>query len=117
VPWNAASATPCTWATGHPCPTRWYPAYQATSHHALQVCEEQRCGKSFHGDCLVQWLRSLASTRHSFDTLFGPCHTCTPLSVLMRPRRVSLLLEAHQRQESCVVVLLLERPLCCLSDA
>ncbi len=40
------------------------------------VCENVKCARSFHSSCLLEWLRSLPSTRQSFNTLFGSCPFC-----------------------------------------
>ncbi|KAJ7518163.1 hypothetical protein O6H91_21G057500 [Diphasiastrum complanatum] len=47
-----------------------------------RVCENLNCGRTFHGACLVEWLRSLTTTRQSFDVLFGHCPYCShPIAV------------------------------------
>ncbi|KAL4418745.1 hypothetical protein ABPG77_006418 [Micractinium sp. CCAP 211/92] len=45
-------------------------------------CDNAACGKPFHRRCLVEWLNSDASTRQSFNTLFGSCPYCSaPITV------------------------------------
>jgi E3 ubiquitin-protein ligase FANCL len=41
-----------------------------------QTCPTAQCGKQFHRMCLVDWLRSVPSTKTSFGTLFGGCPYC-----------------------------------------
>lgn len=40
------------------------------------VCQNVHCARSYHHSCLVDWLRSLPTTRLSFNTLFGACPYC-----------------------------------------
>jgi len=40
------------------------------------ICKNPKCGRNFHPACLREWLRSLPTTRHSFDTMFGDCPYC-----------------------------------------
>jgi E3 ubiquitin-protein ligase FANCL len=40
------------------------------------VCENKCCRQSFHHTCLHEWLRTLPSSRVSFDTIFGECPYC-----------------------------------------
>ncbi|SPR00053.1 RING-type domain-containing protein [Plasmodiophora brassicae] len=48
---------------------------------ADRVCEDARCGRPFHNQCLFEWLQSIPSSRQSFSTLFGACPYCSaPLS-------------------------------------
>ena len=39
-------------------------------------CDNSKCGRVYHHRCLVDWLKSLPSTRVSFHTLFGCCPYC-----------------------------------------
>ncbi|KAK2567486.1 E3 ubiquitin-protein ligase FANCL [Acropora cervicornis] len=49
-----------------------------------KVCEDSRCGQSFHSLCLYEWLRDLPSTRQSFNMVFGDCPYCSkPIIVKM----------------------------------
>ncbi|KAF8059551.1 hypothetical protein N665_1229s0015 [Sinapis alba] len=46
------------------------------------TCENISCNKSFHSICLTDWLRSITTTRQSFDVLFGNCPYCSdPVAV------------------------------------
>lgn len=42
-----------------------------------QSCENPHCARSFHRQCLYEWLKALPSTRSSFDTAFGNCPYCS----------------------------------------
>lgn len=47
-----------------------------------QVCDDLRCKQIFHRTCLCEWLRSLSTSRQSFNLLFGDCPLCnTPMTV------------------------------------
>ncbi|KAM3838130.1 E3 ubiquitin-protein ligase FANCL [Diretmus argenteus] len=49
-----------------------------------QICNDPRCGQPFHQACLYQWLRSLPSSRQSFNIVFGECPYCSkPITVKM----------------------------------
>lgn len=46
------------------------------------TCENTNCSKTFHSICLRDWLRSITTTRQSFDVLFGNCPYCSdPVAV------------------------------------
>ncbi|KAJ4848783.1 hypothetical protein Tsubulata_042191 [Turnera subulata] len=46
------------------------------------TCENTNCSRAFHSVCLGDWLRSLTTTRQSFDVLFGNCPYCSePVAV------------------------------------
>ncbi|XP_010245636.1 PREDICTED: E3 ubiquitin-protein ligase FANCL isoform X2 [Nelumbo nucifera] len=46
------------------------------------ACENIKCCKAFHSVCLADWLRSITTTRQSFDVLFGNCPYCSePVAV------------------------------------
>ncbi|KAL8246968.1 hypothetical protein R6Q59_008184 [Mikania micrantha] len=46
------------------------------------TCENSTCSKSFHRVCLGDWLRSITTTRQSFDVMFGNCPYCSqPVAV------------------------------------
>lgn len=51
-------------------------------------CENSICNKAFHSVCLVDWLRSITTTRQSFDVLFGNCPYCSePVAVKIGSRK------------------------------
>jgi len=41
-----------------------------------KICDNLLCSRAFHSSCLLMWLQSLSSTRHSFNTYFGTCPYC-----------------------------------------
>ncbi|CAN0864986.1 E3 ubiquitin-protein ligase FANCL [Linum grandiflorum] len=41
------------------------------------TCENTNCSRAFHSVCLGDWLRSITTTRQSFDVLFGNCPYCS----------------------------------------
>jgi E3 ubiquitin-protein ligase FANCL len=41
------------------------------------VCNNERCGRSFHESCLFEWLRSIPSNTLTFETIFGQCPFCS----------------------------------------
>lgn len=46
------------------------------------ACDLAECGKAYHLQCLVEWLRALPDTRESFGTISGHCVYCEhPISV------------------------------------
>ncbi|KAJ8248035.1 hypothetical protein GJAV_G00237470 [Gymnothorax javanicus] len=57
-------------------------SYRLESAIPDQVCSDPRCGQPFHQACLYEWLRSLPSSRQSFNTIFGECPYCSkPVTV------------------------------------
>lgn len=45
-------------------------------------CDNLCCSRAFHSVCLRDWLRSITTTRQSFDVLFGNCPYCSdPVAV------------------------------------
>ncbi|KAL0921882.1 hypothetical protein M5K25_008996 [Dendrobium thyrsiflorum] len=45
-------------------------------------CDNPCCSRAFHTICLRDWLRSITTTRQSFDVLFGNCPYCSdPVAV------------------------------------
>lgn len=47
-----------------------------------RACDNPSCGRPFHSACLIEWLRSITTTRQSFDVLFGNCPYCShPIAV------------------------------------
>ncbi|XP_076949929.1 uncharacterized protein LOC143622752 [Bidens hawaiensis] len=52
------------------------------------TCENTTCSKAFHSICLGDWLRSITTTRQSFDVLFGNCPYCSqPVAVKISTRK------------------------------
>ncbi|KAI3794156.1 hypothetical protein L1987_36784 [Smallanthus sonchifolius] len=52
------------------------------------TCENSTCSKAFHSVCLGDWLRSITTTRQSFDVLFGNCPYCSqPVAVKIGTRK------------------------------
>lgn len=46
------------------------------------TCDNSSCNRDFHSVCLADWLRSITTTRQSFDVLFGNCPYCSgPIAV------------------------------------
>ncbi|XP_062144727.1 uncharacterized protein LOC133852069 isoform X4 [Alnus glutinosa] len=46
------------------------------------TCDNSTCSKAFHSVCLGDWLRSITTTRQSFNVLFGNCPYCSePVAV------------------------------------
>ncbi|KAL4181314.1 hypothetical protein AMTRI_Chr12g270600 [Amborella trichopoda] len=41
------------------------------------TCDNLSCSRTFHSICLIDWLRSITTTRQSFDVLFGNCPYCS----------------------------------------
>ncbi|KAG9338001.1 hypothetical protein JZ751_027338 [Albula glossodonta] len=61
-------------------------SYRLDSAIPDQVCNDPRCGQPFHQACLYEWLRSLPSSRQSFNIVFGECPYCSkPVTVKMAP--------------------------------
>lgn len=49
------------------------------------ACDKAECGKAYHRECLVDWLRALPDTRESFGTLSGHCVYCEePINVSVK---------------------------------
>lgn len=52
------------------------------------TCENSSCSRAFHSVCLGDWLRSITTTRQSFDVLFGNCPYCSdPIAVKTNTRK------------------------------
>ncbi|CAM8964154.1 unnamed protein product [Rhodiola kirilowii] len=46
------------------------------------TCDNTNCSKAFHSVCLADWLRSITTTRQSFNVMFGACPYCSdPIAV------------------------------------
>ncbi|GAB6021123.1 hypothetical protein CHUAL_003757 [Chamberlinius hualienensis] len=39
-------------------------------------CEDLKCKREYHSECLYEWLQSLPSSRRTFNTIFGECPYC-----------------------------------------
>ncbi|RKP39694.1 FANCL C-terminal domain-containing protein [Dimargaris cristalligena] len=42
-----------------------------------QLCQNPKCHRPFHHQCLVDWLRADPSSRQSFSIIFGDCPYCS----------------------------------------
>lgn len=52
------------------------------------TCDNSTCSRAFHSICLGDWLRSISTTRQSFDVLFGNCPYCSgPVAVKINTRK------------------------------
>lgn len=52
------------------------------------TCDNNTCSKAFHSVCLWDWLRSITTTRQSFDVLFGNCPYCSdPIAVKVSTKK------------------------------
>ncbi|KAK4416373.1 E3 ubiquitin-protein ligase FANCL [Sesamum alatum] len=52
------------------------------------TCENGNCNRAFHSVCLGDWLRSITTTRQSFDVLFGNCPYCSdPIAVKISTKK------------------------------
>ncbi|KAK4341103.1 hypothetical protein RND71_039604 [Anisodus tanguticus] len=52
------------------------------------TCENNSCSRAFHSVCLEDWLRSITTTRQSFDVLFGNCPYCSdPIALKINTRK------------------------------
>ncbi|WCJ32076.1 E3 ubiquitin-protein ligase FANCL [Euphorbia peplus] len=48
------------------------------------TCDNSNCNRAFHSVCLGDWLRSITTTRQSYNVLFGNCPYCSePVAVKM----------------------------------
>ncbi|XP_015582593.2 E3 ubiquitin-protein ligase FANCL isoform X1 [Ricinus communis] len=46
------------------------------------TCDNSNCNRAFHSICLGDWLRSITTTRQSYNVLFGNCPYCSePVAV------------------------------------
>lgn len=58
--------------------------YSAIVLNEAEPCENERCGRFYHNDCLHEWLQSLPTARMSFDRMIGLCPYCQePISVTL----------------------------------
>ncbi|KAK2981236.1 hypothetical protein RJ640_030625 [Escallonia rubra] len=52
------------------------------------TCDNNTCSRAFHSVCLGDWLRSITTTRQSFDVLFGNCPYCSePVAVKISTKK------------------------------
>ncbi|KAF9180047.1 hypothetical protein BGZ50_006486 [Haplosporangium sp. Z 11] len=51
-----------------------------------QLCSHTKCQQPFHRVCLYEWLRSVPTTRQSFNTLFGACPYCSKTITTTAPK-------------------------------
>lgn len=80
-PAPAASISPATAGTaamegaeqGHGAECAICYSYRLDGAIPEKVCDNANCARCFHVDCMVEWLRGLATARTSFDTIFGTC--------------------------------------------
>ncbi|XP_020896902.1 E3 ubiquitin-protein ligase FANCL [Exaiptasia diaphana] len=57
-------------------------AYRLNDAIPDKACDDSRCGQPFHQLCLIEWLKSLPSSRQSFNMIFGECPYCNkPITV------------------------------------
>ncbi|XP_012704361.1 uncharacterized protein LOC101757948 [Setaria italica] len=65
------------------------------------TCENPSCSRAFHSVCLRDWLRSITTTRQSFDVLFGNCPYCSdPVAVKVTNQRSTSLRGCVRQMES-----------------
>ncbi|XP_067119977.1 E3 ubiquitin-protein ligase FANCL isoform X2 [Centruroides vittatus] len=51
-------------------------SYQLNNTLPDILCENSKCLQPYHLNCLYEWLKSLPTTRHSFNIMFGECPYC-----------------------------------------
>ncbi|XP_014786459.2 E3 ubiquitin-protein ligase FANCL isoform X1 [Octopus bimaculoides] len=57
-------------------------SYRLGMELPCKVCESAQCGQPYHQSCLYEWLKTLPSSRYSYNMVFGECPICLkPLSV------------------------------------
>ncbi|XP_012079473.2 E3 ubiquitin-protein ligase FANCL isoform X2 [Jatropha curcas] len=53
------------------------------------MCDNSNCNRAYHSVCLRDWLRSITTTRQSFDVLFGNCPYCSePVAVKINNTKI-----------------------------
>jgi E3 ubiquitin-protein ligase FANCL len=52
-------------------------AYRLEMKVPDKVCDNPKCCRPFHSQCLSEWLRSIPKAHQSFDTIFGTCPYCS----------------------------------------
>ena len=56
--------------------------YRLGTELPTKVCENAQCGQSYHQSCLHEWLKTLSTSRYSFNIIFGECPMCSkPITV------------------------------------
>lgn len=56
--------------------------YRLDTELPTKVCENAQCGQSYHQSCLHEWLKTLSTSRYSFNIVFGECPMCSkPITV------------------------------------
>ncbi|XP_065883470.1 E3 ubiquitin-protein ligase FANCL-like isoform X2 [Dysidea avara] len=57
-------------------------SYRLDGNTPEVVCDNDQCCQAFHHSCLFEWLKSVPTSRQSFNTIFGECPYCSkPISV------------------------------------
>ncbi|KAJ7952701.1 E3 ubiquitin-protein ligase FANCL-like [Quillaja saponaria] len=52
------------------------------------TCDNSKCNRAFHSVCLGDWLRSITTTRQSFNVYFGSCPYCSePVAVKINSKK------------------------------
>ncbi|KAK3733582.1 hypothetical protein QZH41_008474 [Actinostola sp. cb2023] len=59
-------------------------AYRLNDSIPDKACDDSRCGQPFHQVCLIEWLKSLSSSRQSFNMIFGECPYCSKVITLIQ---------------------------------
>ncbi|XP_065182863.1 E3 ubiquitin-protein ligase FANCL-like [Sycon ciliatum] len=56
--------------------------YRLNNATPVEACAYERCKQPFHQLCLYEWLRTLSTSRVSYNVIFGTCPYCSqPISV------------------------------------
>jgi E3 ubiquitin-protein ligase FANCL len=53
------------------------------------VCDNAKCGRSYHQSCLYDWLKCIPTTVHSYNTVFGVCPYCSEKMSVALPSKHS----------------------------
>ncbi|KAF9362995.1 hypothetical protein BGX34_005094 [Mortierella sp. NVP85] len=61
-------------------------SFRFDGHIPDQLCSHSKCQQPFHRVCLYEWLRSIPTTRQSFNTLFGACPYCSETITTTAPK-------------------------------
>ena len=73
----AAVAAAAAEEKGHGAPCAICYTYRLDGAIPERVCDNTHCSRGFHTSCLLEWLRSSADARTSFDTVYGNCPYCS----------------------------------------